>query len=760
MHAPTTAPDLVARARSSGLIEPERLDGYLARLEQRAGALAADALAGLLVRDGLLTRFQADALLRGTSAKLVLGKYRILDRLGSGSTGTVYLAQHVRMNRRVALKVLPPERAAAPGFVVRFRREAQAAAALDHPNIVRAYDLELDNESPFLVMEYVDGPSLRDLVKHSGPLDVPRACHYVRQAALGLQHAHEAGLVHRDIKPANILVSSAGVVKVLDMGLARFEREVAPLTQKLSPGVVLGTIDYLAPEQAIDSHVDIRADVYGLGATFYFLLTGEPPFAGGTVEQTLVWHTTPHAPRPVNALRPDVPVAVAAIVAKMLAKDAGDRYQAPVEVAQALLPWTQGPVAPLDVRAVPSACDSTNGTPSSFSATVLSATTGPGLSSPPPVAAPSRVATDWSGIVAAAQEPQRKPDRRSPPAGHLTPYVVALVVAIGLLGLVGAVFRKSASAPSPTPPAAPEVARLRPPTNLRATARPAGGIDLRWEAPAGQETAFTIERANNEELARAWAKLATTARGVTHYTDPTAAPGQPYYYRVLATSDGGTSDSSDTAWLPPSYANGFTPHGLIRNGSGGVAGTALRLTEAGGKVGQTRSAFYHLPLRIHAFTTRFRLHIAPGAKAAEGLTFCLQAVGPAALGGGGGGLGYEGMARSLAIKFDLANNRGEGRNSTGLYTDGEGPYQVGSFDLTPSGIDLHTGRAYDVKLIYARGNLSLTISDAAEPAKAFRKTFRVAITSIVQAPKAYAGFTASTSGVGAVQDVLSWVWEE
>src|SRR5205085_9868735 len=223
----------------------------------------------------------------------------------------------------------------------RFYREARAIAVLDHPNLVRAHDIDQDGTLHFLVMEHVDGLSLHDLVKRIGPLDPLRACHYVYQAAIGLEYAFEtAGLVHRDIKPANVLVDRAGTVKILDMGLARFFRDEQDVLTKKYDETVLGTADYLAPEQATDSHtVDIRADIYGLGCTFYFTLTGRPPFPEGSVAQKLIWHQSKQ-PTPIRELRPDVPAAVVAVVEKMMAKDPAARYQTPAELAAALDPLT------------------------------------------------------------------------------------------------------------------------------------------------------------------------------------------------------------------------------------------------------------------------------------------------------------------------------------------------------------------------------------------------------------------------------------
>src|SRR3954470_21247217 len=320
MPAPASCNDFLELTSKSGVLEDKRLDAYL---QKKQGQLPEEPgkLAGVLVRDGLLTHFQAEQLMQGRWRRFTIGKYKVLERLGSGGMGSVYLCEHKLMRRRVAVKVLPTAKAADPSSLERFYREARAVAALDHPNIVHAYDIDQDESLHFLVMEYVDGASLQQLVKRSGPLDPVRAAHYVQQTALGLEHAHAAGLVHRDIKPGNILVDRGGIVKVLDMGLARFFNDEEDILTKKYDENVLGTADYLAPEQALDSHgVDIRADIYSLGATFYFCLTGKTPFSEGTVAQKLIWHQT-RQPKPVRSLRGDVSEGLAAVVDRMMAKD-------------------------------------------------------------------------------------------------------------------------------------------------------------------------------------------------------------------------------------------------------------------------------------------------------------------------------------------------------------------------------------------------------------------------------------------------------
>jgi serine/threonine-protein kinase len=289
-------------------------------------------------------------LYRGRTDGFTLGQYRILDRIGRGGMGRVFKAEHQTMNRVVALKVLAPDLMKTERARVLFQREVRATAKLVHPNIVTAYDANQSGDRHYLVMEYVDGPNLHELVKERGPLPVGQACEFIRQAALGLQFAHGLGMVHRDIKPANLLVHRGPglqcVVKVLDFGLARLH-EPAPQAEAGQDSVpaieqqVMGTPDYLSPEQGRNLHrVDIRSDLYSLGCTFYYLLTADVPFPGGTTLEKLVRHGS-EQPRPVTELRPEVPLAVAALVARLMAKRPEDRFQTPAELAAVLAPFAE-----------------------------------------------------------------------------------------------------------------------------------------------------------------------------------------------------------------------------------------------------------------------------------------------------------------------------------------------------------------------------------------------------------------------------------
>jgi len=268
--------------------------------------------------------------------------YEIVRELGRGGMGVVYLAQNKLMGRLEVLKVVGGQLVERPGVRDRFLREVQSAAKLQHKNIVTAYSAIRLGESIVLAMEYVEGDDLAKVVKSGGPLPVVHACYFIHQAALGLQHAHERGMVHRDIKPANLILAREGkkaVVKVLDFGLAKLTSEGQVDGGLTREGQMLGTPEYIAPEQIRNAQsADIRADIYSLGCTFYYLLTGGPPFRGDSLWDLYQAHFSMDA-GPLNLVRPEIPVELAALVAKMLAKEPGRRFQTPGEVAQALVPF-------------------------------------------------------------------------------------------------------------------------------------------------------------------------------------------------------------------------------------------------------------------------------------------------------------------------------------------------------------------------------------------------------------------------------------
>jgi len=342
---------LLDELRASGLLQPAQME-QLARLPE-AQDTDPRPLARQVFQRGWLTRYQLSQLAQGRGKELRIGPYLVLDRLGEGGMGQVFKAKHEHMGRLVALKVIRKDRLSHPKAVSRFYQEVRAAGQLHHPHIVLAFDAGEANGTHFLSMEYVDGQDLQCLVGKVGPLPAAQACDYIRQAALGLQHAHERGLVHRDIKPQNLLVTSTpdeqtaesvdrgwGTVKVLDMGLCRWRQGLTEEDRGLTrEGSFLGTADFTAPEQARDPRTaDSRADLYSLGCTLFYLLTGRVMFRAETLMELLLKHQTEEA-IPVESFRSDVPEGVRDILQKLLAKRPEDRFQTAAELATALEPF-------------------------------------------------------------------------------------------------------------------------------------------------------------------------------------------------------------------------------------------------------------------------------------------------------------------------------------------------------------------------------------------------------------------------------------
>jgi serine/threonine protein kinase len=662
-----TATAIIDFLAGSALLHESQRDELLHSLSPRFPELRL--LAKELLARQWLTVFQMNRILQGKGKELQLGPHVLLDRLGEGATGWVYKARHVVLRRLVAVKVLREHLLADSEALSRFYREIQVISQLGHPHVIHAYDAGPSDGKHMLVMEYVEGMDLLSLVRQQGPLPWDQAQEYVAQAARGLQHIHEHGLVHRDIKPSNLLVCQAqgsqslGLIKILDLGLARLGRigrrppDGRPgggLSGRLTPrqAMGVGTPDFMAPEQALDFHAaDARADIYSLGCTFFFLLTGQAPFPGGTMAAKLLRHQEESPPW--NMLPATVPETGRQLLRQMLMKEAKDRPPTGADVCRALGAET-GLTSPTDET-------------KSVAVAVLA--------SPSPSVDADMTVSEFAESTAI--------DSPRPPRSVKNRVVLrVLLVALLVLGLAVAAL---AILPNDHRPAA--ASRKKP----------------------------------------------------SH-----AAPTAP---APLLNFEAG-------------FGNG---EGLKRNGSARVEGGRLILTD---KSDQAGSAFSIERLPIQGFSSEFLVEIRgkPG-EMADGFTFTIQDSGPDALGSSGGGLGYgpdpsnpstdTRIGRSVAVKFDLYDNQGEGTNSTGLYENGATPGIKGSINLHGSGIDLHSQHIFRVRVQYSAGQLSVTITDTVTGAS-HSHTYLANLPTIIGSPKAHVGFTAGTGGLHARHAILRW----
>lgn len=364
---PQTLNEIADRLAASGLLSVGEIATLLAGVPGGRPQTAEEFIQTLTNR-GALTGYQAECILSGRIDHLVLGNYVVLDKLGQGGMGLVLKARHRRMDRVVALKVLSPDSIRTPTMIERFQREVRAAAKLSHPNIVTAHDADEHHGTHFLVMEFVEGRDLSSIVKEHGPFSVPSAVDCIVQAAVGLEYAHQQGVVHRDIKPGNLILAEGqtlrgernhndesdrpsslsprptALIKILDMGLARIESASGAVVDRelTTTGSVLGTIDYMSPEQALDTKLaDARSDIYSLGCSLFYLLTGQTMYPGDTVMRRLLAHRESPIPD-LSAQRPDITSAVQIAFSKMVAKQPNDRFQTMTEVIQSFVDLQRG----------------------------------------------------------------------------------------------------------------------------------------------------------------------------------------------------------------------------------------------------------------------------------------------------------------------------------------------------------------------------------------------------------------------------------
>lgn len=453
---PTSVAEFAKAADESGILAAESLAAYV---QDVASDSDATALANRLVKDGRLTAFQARCIYGGKAASLVLGPYVVLDVLGKGGMGYVYKAEHRTMRRIVAIKVIASTAPKSPAAVRRFEREVQAAARLDHPNIVTAFDAGEAAGTHYLVMQLVDGRTLSEVVKALGPQPVGRAVDWILQAARGLAYAHGKGVVHRDIKPGNLLVDQDGAVKILDMGLARLETLDADQDQLTGTGQIMGTVDYMAPEQAMDTRqADARSDIYSLGATLWYVMTARPLFEADSTLKKIMAHQQSPRPRLSDACASLDP-RFDAVFQRMVARQPEDRFQSMAEVLAALeaLPESvDGPGPPsIDFRAGPASLGP------------LGEAVSPVLMRPMATAAqedtPRLSAADWDtdfGLKRAPRTPSRSVGRLNPLSLVVGSATVGAFVVIGLW-IAGVGGRKPAGGGVPSS----EVSASRPPSS-------------------------------------------------------------------------------------------------------------------------------------------------------------------------------------------------------------------------------------------------------------------------------------------------------
>jgi serine/threonine-protein kinase len=345
--------DLLPVIRSSGILSDKQLAEIKSKMLQGDYPLDSVSLADCLIRDEIITGYQAKRFLSNKSNGLIVSRYIILDRIGSGSMGRVYKARHHMMDRLVALKIIAPEIASNERVVARFQREMKLVGRLDHPNVVRAFDADQYQHVLYIVMEFVPGYSLGERLK-KGPIPPMEMVEYAAQAALGLAHAHEQGIVHRDIKPSNILRTHEGRVKILDLGLGVLMEADSSATFATADGIAVGTVDYMSPEQACGREVDGRSDVYGLGCAMYHLMTGKLPFPGSSpIERLGKRISGRHVP--ITEHIPDLPSSFVRVLDKMMAHKPHERFAGAAELADALQnlirprPKSVGPAAPAAV---------------------------------------------------------------------------------------------------------------------------------------------------------------------------------------------------------------------------------------------------------------------------------------------------------------------------------------------------------------------------------------------------------------------------
>lgn len=465
--------DLLPNVRRSKILSERRCSEIEAKVSTGDYPTDPQLLAECLVKEDVLTEYQARRILENRPEGLIVGRYLILDRIGSGGMGRVYKAKHLMMGRIVALKILSTRHSTSGTRVARFRREMQMVGMLDHPNIVRAFDADQIGNVLYIVMEYVPGRSLEELLLAKGKLPVADVIWCGSQAALGLDHAHKQGVVHRDVKPSNILLSESRKIKLLDLGLGVFLEREANEDFKTEAGIAVGTMDYLSPEQACMKKVDGRSDIYSLGCAMFHLMSGRLPFDGDSSMERIAVRITGQT-TPIAELMAGLPPTVVQVMEKMLARQPEDRFQTAGEAAIALKALVR-----------PKGKGSAAVAPSASAAAAPQPTSAP---SPSPAVGPKKAVSTWlqpallrlGGLRAAASAKLRS---ASPWLGRLrtevsrlpglSPWVLAAMAVVLVVLASGAIYllwpagdrpkeSPPVARPNPVVPPAESVAEVKP----------------------------------------------------------------------------------------------------------------------------------------------------------------------------------------------------------------------------------------------------------------------------------------------------------
>jgi eukaryotic-like serine/threonine-protein kinase len=578
------SPSFAEALRKSSILSERQLEKLDAILAEGEYPLEPAELAARLVKDGILTEYQARQVQKGKPQGLVFGSYIILDFLGKGTMGKVYKASHRMMGRVVALKILDPRHvAASPRTLSRFQREMQLVGRLDHPNVVRAYDADKVSDCHFIAMEYADGLTLEDLLKARGALPPADVVYYASQAAEGLAHAHAKGVLHRDIKPSNLLLTAAKKVKVLDFGLGTLlEKDELP-TALTTAGITVGTPDFISPEQARMVNIDGRSDLYSLGCTMYYLLSGQLPFTGESSMDCIVLRITGKAV-PISEVRPGLPPRLVQAIEKLMATSPDDRYQTADEAAADLKSMLRAKNSTASRPAPPEAVSGPVREPAKKAATPSSV---PAVA---PVPAPlpkedKTVDAPLPPMPAQVRLPKPKENalRSRGTSRKVKANRVLAAVAVAAASLIVAailifrssnddtpVLRQEPSVATNVPERPAVAADVPPPRPVTESPKPAATVGMKAAAPAAPQLSLVIEEPKSGAIVDMREDLTgrIESKGWPVIFVQADIPGQPWWCQAPVTS---VDDGRFTAKVV--FGDEFTPSGTRYRIAGIVTST-------------------------------------------------------------------------------------------------------------------------------------------------------------------------------------------